>query len=89
MCVAVDPHIPIVMEFLGTGARIRDWFLRGGEIMWIYVDFLSYNGNPGFELSEWLKPKSASESLCVAVLGKEEQRKGCSWGQVGGRCDNI
>lgn len=52
--------------------------------MWIYVDFLSYNENPVFELSEWLKPKFPSEGLCVAVMGKEE-RKGCSWGWVGGR----
>lgn len=53
--------------------------------MWIYMDFLSYNENPVFELSEWLKPQSPSESLCVAVMGKEEERKGCGWGRVGGR----
>lgn len=67
---------------MGTGTQ--DWFLRGGEIMWIYMDFLSYNENSVFELSEWLKPKSPSESLCVAVMG-EEERKGSSWGRLGGR----
>lgn len=62
---------------MGTGTQ--DWLLRGGEAMWIYRDFLSYNENPVFELSEWLKPKSPSESLCVAVMGKEKERKGCGW----------
>lgn len=45
--------------------------------MWIYTDSLSYDENPVFELSEWLKPKSSSESLCVAVMGKEENKMGC------------
>ena len=80
-----DPHAPVVMEFLGTGTGTQGWFLRGGEIMWIYVDFLSDSENTVCEFSEWLKPKSPSESLCVAVMGKEEERKGCSWGRVGGR----
>lgn len=84
-CMAVDPHTPIAREFLGMGTGTQDSFLRGGEIMWIYVDFLSYNENSVFELSEWLKPKSPSESLCVAVMGKEEERKGSSWGWLGGR----
>lgn len=41
LSMAVDPHAPVVMEILGTRTGIQDWFLRGGEIMWFYADFLS------------------------------------------------
>lgn len=44
--------------------------------MWIYMDFLSFNENPVFELLEWLKPKSLSESWCVAVMGKRGSVRG-------------
>lgn len=72
------------MEFLGTGAGTQDWFLRRGEIMGIYTDSLSYDENPVFDLSEWLKPKSPSESLCVAVMGKEDEEGGLKKMQCGG-----
>lgn len=51
-CAAVDPCVPIVMEFLGAGTGTQDWFLRRGEIMWIYTDCLSYDEDLVFELSE-------------------------------------
>lgn len=49
-CAAVDPRAPIVMEFLGTGTGTQDWFLRRGEIMWIYRDSLFCDEKLVFEL---------------------------------------
>lgn len=52
--------------------------------MWIYTDSLSYDENPVFELSEWLKPKAPSESSCVAVMGKEDEEGRLKKMQCGG-----
>lgn len=44
--------------------------------MWIYTDSLSCDEKSGVRASEWLKSKSPSESLCVAVMRKEEKKMG-------------